>query len=351
VSLGGKTLETRVDSELARYYAEKYLQGHRERPDLDLLIDQAVEQGRDRPLDGGLLKRLAGELSVDFAALFLAQWILEDAPNRNLRVRLTEEVDTLRTAESAVTLPSGSSSYVFLFVPGFLYRATSAETGADLAVPRRALTLAGIENHLLEIDQSGSIERNAARIAEDVTRHAVGGRRIVLVSASTGGASVAQALGEILDSGERHRVAAWLNISGLLRGSFLADLALHWSTQWLVRLRCLLAGWSFAGVTSLETRRSRERFDRLKIPPEILIVNYFGIPLSGDVTPRAQAGYRDLSGEGPNDGLTLLCDCLVPGRLTVAELGYDHFLRDPEGERKTLALARLLIDHLESRKR
>jgi len=46
---------------------------------------------------------------------------------------------------------------------------------------------------------------------------------------------------------------------------------------------------------------------------------------------------------GPNDGLTLIEDALAPGALTLFMPGCDHFLLAPDMDRRTQALARLLL--------
>jgi hypothetical protein len=51
-----------------------------------------------------------------------------------------------------------------------------------------------------------------------------------------------------------------------------------------------------------------------------------------------------LRSDGPNDGLVLLTDVIAPGSLTVVALGSDHFFaEDPEIDRKTVALMKLVV--------
>ena len=66
--IGGQTINTRVDSEVARYYVANYLAGKHTNPFLDGLIDRV-----DRTANGHLpnraeLKYLSDSFSVDFAA-------------------------------------------------------------------------------------------------------------------------------------------------------------------------------------------------------------------------------------------------------------------------------------------
>ena len=73
------------------------------------------------------------------------------------------------------------------------------------------------------------------------------------------------------------------------------------------------------------------------------VVDYVGIPLSGQVGQYARSNYPVLSRWGPNDGLTLLGDALVPGSLTIVAFGRDHFVaEDPQIDAKSVALMRVM---------
>jgi hypothetical protein len=66
------TVSTTVDSEIARYYLENYLQGKRTHPSFDEKIDWLYQkQGPAQP-SREELKEISRTFSVDFATLFLA---------------------------------------------------------------------------------------------------------------------------------------------------------------------------------------------------------------------------------------------------------------------------------------
>src|SRR5262245_4671863 len=70
--VGGQTIETRVDSEVARYYLGSYLAGKHSDAALDERIDR-VYHGSDGSLpDRNQLKLLSDDFSVDFAALYFS---------------------------------------------------------------------------------------------------------------------------------------------------------------------------------------------------------------------------------------------------------------------------------------
>ena len=68
----------------------------------------------------------------------------------------------------------------------------------------------------------------------------------------------------------------------------------------------------------------------IRLPRHILVVQYVGAPLSGDISDDVRGRYTYLRKYGPNDGLTLLADQIGAARITIIEPGVDHFYRDPE---------------------
>src|SRR5438034_5619781 len=73
--VGGQTIETRVDSEVARYYLANYLAGNHNNPVLDARIDQAYQTINGNVPGRSELKQVSDEFSIDFAALLLADEI------------------------------------------------------------------------------------------------------------------------------------------------------------------------------------------------------------------------------------------------------------------------------------
>jgi hypothetical protein len=347
--LGDREIQTTVDSEIARYYLEHYLAEQRSDSQLDSLIDEIHLQNEISHLDREFLRGLSEKFSVDFASLYLAKYILEDETDRTIQSVYRNELKKVRSEFKGGFLSSSpaDSSYLILFVPGWDYADSGAITGADFAKPRRIISGLGIENRLIEIDPNGAVEHNAAIIADTLSRYVAAGRQIVLVSASSGGPAAAQALGELLTAAQSRPVKAWVNIGGILQGSPVADHYLRWPRSWLMRAVLLFKGWSLESVRSMSAEKSRPRFNRLHFPEHLLIINYIGIPLSGDISERARDTYRVLRKLGPNDGFTLITDEIAPRSVTIANLGIDHFFNeDPEIGLKTVALARTVLNVL-----
>ena len=92
----------------------------------------------------------------------------------------------------------------------------------------------------------------------------------------------------------------------------------------------------------------RASHETIRLPDNIVMVNYMAVPLSGDISEETRSRYQKLRSYGPNDGLTLLADEIFPGSVTVLELGFDHFFRDPDINWKTVVLVLAVVKSLAS---
>jgi len=341
-SIEGQPIDSRVDSEVARYYVENYLADKRVDATLDQRIDQLYQNGNGTLPNRDELKKLSDEFSVDFAALYMADRIGRVPINREFRRAFDQAYDYAREAypKGQVKLPEAAANYEVLFVPTYLYKRL-VFTGSDMAVPREALTKVGFLCSFVETIDDGTIEANAEIIAAAIRARAQSGRRLVLVSASKSGAEVALALTRMNPAETRH-VAVWLNAVGALQGTPLIDEGVLTEVEWIV------GKVDPEGVKSLTAARSRERFKSFHIPESILVVNYFGIPTIGSISFMARPGFFPLRKHGPNDGLILLPDMIFPGGVTVAQLGRDHIEVNVKLETTAVALAITMINWLEN---
>jgi hypothetical protein len=345
-----KSIRTTVDSEIAKYFLEHYLKGERSHPELDAVIEAIEREVGSSVPSRSYLKFIATTYSVDFAALILWQSLLRDSESRQVHSMFLQEFSELKV--SAEPTPARfsprTSDYLIVFVPGWFYK-SQPENGANFSKPRQVLSNAGVRTTLLEIDENGTVEHNGFVIAQQLVTLSRSDQKIILVSASKAGPEVAFALSELQKGNTEHSVKAWVNIGGVLRGSALADRALTWPTCWFVKL-FLINGGAFDGIESMATLRSAKRADHTALPPDLIVMNYVGIPLSGQVTERARLGYTLLREDGPNDGLTQIVDEIPVGSVTVPEIGLDHFSNDPDTHIKTVALTNTVVRLVETRR-
>lgn len=340
--VGGQSIETRVDSEVARYYLANYLAGNHSNSVLDARIDQ-IDQSIDGRVPGRTeLQELSEEFSNDFAALVLADRIARVPLNRRFRSLFDEAYSYANKAvpEGRAQLPSAAARYEALLVPTYLYNRPFVY-GADLAAPREALQKVGLPCHFVETRDDGPIESNAAIVSAAIRARAQSGRRLIIISASKSAAEVALALTKLGPSETRH-VAAWINAVGALQGTPLID------DKVLPELEFIVGKVDAAGVESMSAARSRQRFESFHVPEDVFVVNFFGIPLSGSVSFRGRRGFFPMQKYGPNDGMVLLADMIFPGGITLVKLGSDHFLMDQDLDITTVALVTTVIRWLEN---
>jgi hypothetical protein len=304
-SVGGQTIDTRVDSEVARYYLASYLAGERGDAALDERIDRIYQSANGSLPDRRTLKDLSDDFSLDFASLYLADQIARSPVNRRFQDAFERVRDYARNnfRSGRVSLPARAADFEVVFVPGYLYKRLRM-TGADFAVPRVALQRAGILQHFVETHEDAAVEENADRVVAAIRARAQTGRRLILISASKSGPEVALALTKMAPA-ETRQVAAWINAVGALQGTPLAD------ERSLPEVEQLVGQVDSAGMESLTTERSRQRFDAFRIPEHIFVVNYIGIPVTGSVSSLGNLGFSSLRKYGPNDGISLLSDSIL----------------------------------------
>ena len=92
----------------------------------------------------------------------------------------------------------------------------------------------------------------------------------------------------------------------------------------------------------MRTARARRAYADVEIPAHIRTFTYVTVPLSGHITKRGSFGYRRMRKHGPNDGLTLLADELVPRAVPILKHGADHFLGPEDQEIWSTALFRVV---------
>ena len=338
----GQHVASTVDSEVARYYLESYAQGKREDRAADEKISALLRAHGNSLPSREELKAVAAAFSVDFAALFFADRLLNDACNRALDQRFVRYLESGAEVDPAV-----SAAYQILFVPGWDYVSNGGLTGSDFAKPRELATRSGFENQLVALPPTGSVEAGASVLAAEIARHSRTGKKILIVGTSSAGPAIHLALAELLDERVLRSVKAWLNLGGILHGTPLVDYFEAQPQRVLLDFYAWVKGWDREAIPSMGTALGRKRFSRLHLHPDIVVINYVGVPLSGQLSRFSGAGYRMLRPDGPNDGVALLADAIAPDSLSVVALGSDHyFAEDPAIDRKTVAMMRLVLDYM-----
>ncbi len=263
------------------------------------------------------LERISQQEGIDFATALLYDRLLK-------RTAVRETLTALRSEAPAPLLPP--PNVLVGVVPGAFYK-EYAFTGADgqrvLDLARRA----GLCAERVPLDSFGSPADNARILADWLRRRS--DAEIYLISLSKGGTDVMHALSRPDAEQIFQNVALWLNLSGIIQGTALAD--------WLLArpLRCLFvrlfAWWRGYRFNVLhEIRRGAVGQGSFSWPRHLRVLNVIGFPLRRHLQPGhlAERGHRRLAAWGPNDGGGILLADAVRWPGTVIPLwGVDHYLR------------------------
>jgi len=348
-NLANRRISTTVDSASAKYYLAATSNHSLANANNAERIAEIEQRFGKQPFDWLALKEISRETSPDLATIFFIKQTLSEHNNERFQSGYSAE---LRRIESLIhqrkwtlVVRTALKGYKILFIPGFHYL-SDPTSGADFSGQRQLMHQLGLNVQLAAIEEDGTIEENAAIIARIVRAESRNQAKLILVSTSKGGPETALALGRVLEPGETTSIKAWLSVGGLIHGTFLADRVVSWPKSWVARVIFSAEKIDFRSLPGLTTTASRTRMEGIKLPPHILVLQYVAAPLSGDIADDVKGRYAYLRQYGPNDGLTLLADELLPHGITVLEPGLDHFYRDPEINLKSLAIANLVADAL-----
>jgi hypothetical protein len=333
-------MTARVDHPVAR----DYLEGRPLPSDLEGLRRAHIPGGK-LP-SAPTLAYLTAHYSTDVATLFFMEAASVHYPSRSIQRQYSDVVRRLTQNGEIPDFHPSSSRLTVAFAPGWFYKTYGSETGADFQRQLEQLARVGVPGELIATDENGTVESNAVIIADALRRLREEGREVLVVSGSKSGAEVAVALGEILAPEDTTHVLAWLSIGGVHQGSPFADWALNPTVRWISQLHLGLRGFDLEGAVSLQTSRRRTHFANLRFPAHLLLVSYIPVPLSGDISDRGAFGYSRMRDLGPNDGLTMLVDELLPGGLAIVEPGVDHYFDHPDRELRSLALLEVLVKRI-----
>ncbi|MBW2508359.1 MAG: hypothetical protein JRE81_07005 [Deltaproteobacteria bacterium] len=339
-TLAGRAWTTKVDHPIAR----DYLEGRPLPLELQEIRDAHLTEG-SLPTEP-TLSYLTTRYSPDVATLLFVEAASAHDPSLSIQREYADALHRMMRTGEVPAVNLSASRLTVVFAPGWFYESYGDETGADFQRQLDQLARVGVAAELIETDENGTVESNAVVIADALRRLQREGRQVLVVSGSKSGAEVAIAFGDILAPEETTGILAWLSIGGVHRGSPLADWALNPTVCWISKLHLGLQGFDLQGALSLQTTPRRDHFAKLQFPEHLLLVSYVPVPLSGDISNRGAFGYSRMRHLGPNDGLTMLVDQLLPGGLTIIEPGVDHYFDHPDRDLRSLALLEVLLMRL-----
>lgn len=296
-----------------------------------MLLASAAEWEHDATLaelTAGRLALIARDHGVDFATALLFQRLLQSPEHGRDIARI-----------NAISPDSGRAlgpDTRVVIVPGAFYR-KFPQSGADGRLIREVAAKLGAESDIIPLEEFGPMKANADTIVEWLARQTCG--KIILVSLSKGASEIKLALNARGAAQSFQKVTAWVNLSGLLRGTPMVSwVYARRFRQWRYRLILGMQGFKFDHVRELAPGPEGLLDFELRLPAHLRAIHVTGFPLAHHMTNSlGRRCHRRLRALGPNDGALLLADvCQAPG-LVYPIWGADHYLRPPGGDAGTIA--------------
>jgi hypothetical protein len=268
------------------------------------------------------LQRIAAAEGIDFATALVFDRIVR-SPRHGPFIKALESPPT------ATSSPRVAPTLVI--VPGGFYKELRG-SGADGRVLRETAGRLGLRTELVPLKSFGSLMENARILSDWLAARPE--EPLILASLSKAGAEVKIALAQPHAAEIFHNVHWWLNFSGVIDGTPLADWLLARRLRTLgCRLLCWLRGYDFGAIRELAGGPGSPLHAELRLPTGLRAIHVVGFPLAHHVTPGPiRRGFNRLRHLGPTDGAGILlarAGCW-PG-LLYPVWGADHYLR-PRGQ-------------------
>lgn len=272
------------------------------------------------------LARVTGEQGVDFSTALLYQ-------------RLVQSPEHGRDIERINAMPEDAGRGLdarVVIVPGAFYR-KFPQSGADGRLVRAVAAQLGWESDLIPLDEFGSMPANAATILEWLAGQSRG--EIILVSLSKGASEIKLALNAAGAEAAFQKVSAWVNLSGLLRGTPMVSwVYARRLRQWRYRIILGMQGFTFDHLRELMPGPEGLLDFDPRLPPHVRAIHVAGFPLARHMSNTlGRRCHRRLQSLGPNDGALLLADVCRASGLVYPIWGADHYLRPPGADAGTIA--------------
>ena len=213
---------------------------------------------------------------------------------------------------------------------------------------REAADRLGMRTELVPLKSFGSLTENARILGEWLVARSE--EPLVIASLSKAGAEVKIALAQPNATDVFRNVRWWLNFSGVVDGTPLADWLLARRFRTLgCRLLCWLRGYHFGAIRELAGGVGSPLRAELRLPAHLRAIHIVGFPLAHQVTPGPiRRGFNRLRHLGPTDGAgILLANARRWPGLLYPVWGADHYLRPrgQEGRELATCLLQYVVQH------
>lgn len=181
----------------------------------------------------------------------------------------------------------------------------------------------GLDSEIIPLNTKGSITENANIIREYLKKET--SDKIIIFSLSKGGSDLLLALEQ--ESELQKKILVWVSFCGIFKGTLLSDQFLSrrgikkWLQDGIFRslgiAREFLPEFSYTkGVLAKEVT--------LRLPNAISVI---GVPIESHLRGNLLRRFKTLSPNGPNDGISLHLDSILPESKIYPVWGADHYFR------------------------
>jgi len=330
--LFGVPIQTTVDDELARLMLTN--------PN-DKIVKDFFESYENEKLETKTLSEISTKHSFDVATLFFLERAYQSNNNKAAQDQYLSFY-AQQLSENNIDLTTLKEYYI-AFVPGLAYK-EDPTTGANFARQRELFTSAGISNELIETGEWSLVNQNAQIIANRLMELSKIHKNIILVSASKGGLETAIALNKFLSPEQTKSIKSWISVGGILKGSPVADNYLKAPNCWFAEFMLWTKSKNMDIVQDMSYIKRSESFKEMHFPEHIKIIHFVGTPLATQISKEIKGRFCSMIKLGPNDGLTPIADEITKQGIIISELGLDHYYRDKDIDKKTLALALVAVN-------
>ncbi|WCL49172.1 hypothetical protein [Leptospira sp. GIMC2001] len=209
-----------------------------------------------------------------------------------------------------------------LIVPSGFYKELPEYAG-DGSLIREIAEKFNLESELIPIDTKGSISQNSETIIKFLSQQK--DDKIIIFSLSKGGSDLMLALKN--QPSIQNKIFVWVSICGLFNGTRLADQFLQ--RRGVGRLvqdgifkslgihKNFLPEFSHSGgvLSNSETLNVKN------------LISVIGIPIESHLRGNLLKRFRTLATYGPNDGISLSLDSIIPNSNVYPIWGGDHYFR------------------------
>lgn len=332
----GQQINAHVDNELAALYFKTCIDSSFQINETQLLSDEVKSILKKDKLNNKDHAFLSNYVSQDFSTLVFAQKNYEQPKNKHAQDTFQKYLNEYSNNKE-FKIHANASEYIYVFVPGLFY-VKHADIGGDFAKQQKMLNKIGLSTFFIKTNEVGSVIENANIIASKLKEISLNYSKIIIVSASKGGPDLSYTLGKLMKPDETKNIKAWISIGGVLRGSQIADKHLKGISRLWTKIILFFVKAKINFVEDLSQKKSIIRHNSIQLPKDLHIIHYVGAPLASQVNKKVRKSFKYLSKFGPNDGITMLVDELTPQGTVITELGLDHYYKDLNIEKKSMAL-------------